>query len=127
MTVKGVEIDMEINYHNRIFRTLANSIDEEAATVFRYEQNGDIVTATYEGGYILHGNLIAVMDELGCLDMRYQYIDVGYNIITGTCHTTPNILGDGRLRLYERWQQTSGSMKKGHTILEEITSEEDDM
>jgi len=116
---------MDVNYHNRKFRVMANSLEEDADTVFHYSQNGDIVTATFEGGYIVYGNLIAVVDEMGSLDMRYSYVNVNYDLVTGICHTTPTLMADGRLRLYERWQQTSGEMKKGHTILEEITEEDE--
>jgi hypothetical protein len=116
---------LDISYHNKKFRVVPDGLDENADTVFHYEQNGDIVTATFEGGYIIFGNLIAVMDDMGALDMRYSYVDANYDLVTGTCHTTPTLLADGRLRLYERWQQTSGDMKKGHTILEEIDDEDE--
>ena len=123
MTLRGIEIDMEINYHNRKFRQISNTHGDDSGVIFSYSQDGHIVTGTFEGGYILHGNLIGVMDEMGSLDIRYQYVDVNYNIVTGICHTTPTILADGQLRLYERWQQTSGNMDKGHSIEDEITPE----
>lgn len=112
---------MDINYHNRKFRVVSHALEEDGDTVFHYSQKGDIVTATFEGGYIVFGNFIAVMDQMGALDIRYSYVNVNYDLVTGICHTTPTLMADGRLRLYERWQQTSGEMKKGHTILEEIS------
>lgn len=121
MNMQSMLVAMDINYHNRKFRVMSGSLEEDADTVFHYLQNGDIVTATFEGGYIVFGNFIAVMDQMGALDIRYSYVNVNYDLVTGICHTTPTLMADGRLRLYERWQQTSGEMKKGHTIVEEIS------
>ncbi len=126
MTLYGLKIDMDINYNNRKFRAISNSLDQDADAVFQYSQNGDIVTGTFEGGYIVSGNLIAVVDAVGELDMRYSYVNANYDLVTGICHTTPTIMADGRLRLYERWHQTCGEMKKGHSVLEEITEEDED-
>ncbi len=116
---------MDINYHNRKFRTLPDSPEDNSGTVFHYSQEGDIVTATFKATNILSGSLIAVMDDTGDLDIRYSYVNPDYDLVTGICRSTPTIMADGRIRLYERWQQTSGEMKKGHSIQEEISEEEE--
>ncbi len=111
---------MDINYHNRKFRTLPDSSEDDSVTVFHYLQEGNIVTATFKDAHILSGSLIAVMDDTGDLDIRYSYVNTDYDLVTGICRSTPTIMADGRIRLYERWQQTSGEMKRGHSIQEEI-------
>lgn len=111
-----------INYNGRKFRSLANSPNGEvdAQTIFHYYQRENIVWATYQGGAILWGTLIAKVDEAGCLDMRYQHINTSGEIMTGICASTPETLPDGRIRLHETWQWTSGDRSSGQSIVEEI-------
>ncbi|MGG9963536.1 hypothetical protein [Ferruginibacter sp. SUN106] len=110
------------NYHNRTFRSVANSSNGEvdATTVFTYQQSGIIVTATYSGGNIISGSLIALVDAKGKLDMRYQHVNTQNQLMTGICISTPEILPDGKIRLHEKWQWTSGDMSKGESVIEEM-------
>jgi hypothetical protein len=107
-----------INYNGRTFRSVSNTDNGEvsAETIFHYRQEGSIVKATCSGGGILAGSLIAVVDENGVLDMRYQHVNERYELMTGTCVSTPEILEDGKIRLHEEWQWTS----KGRSVVEEI-------
>ena len=118
---------MSINYHNRIFKLISGSSkgDVDGETIFRYEQIGDVVTATYAGGAIRLGLLLARVDEQGCLDMRYQHLNQDAELMTGVCQTIPEVLPDGRLRLHETWQWTSGDCSHGQSVLEEMVDESD--
>lgn len=109
-------------YNNRRFSTTSNTPNGEVGgdTVFDYHQAGTIVWATYSGGSIEFGTLIATVGEDNSLNMRYQHVNRGGQIMTGICHSIPEILPDGRLRLYESWQWTSGDFSFGHSIVEEI-------
>lgn len=113
---------MSINYHDKVFRSLSNSksgeVNEE--TRFHYQQSGRIVTATYQGGVIQQGQLIALMNETGGLDMRYQHVNDKGEIMTGKCISTPQVLNNGKLRLHERWQWTSGDHSSGTSVVEEV-------
>jgi hypothetical protein len=40
--------------------------------------------------------------------------------MTGVCHSKPEILKNGKIRLHETWQWTSGDQSKGKSILEEV-------
>lgn len=115
---------MSINYDQRRFVSLSNSENGEvgAETVFQYRQEGDVVWATYGGGSIVFGTLIAKTDDAGCLDMRYQHMNAAGELMTGICHSTPETLPDGCLRLHERWQWTSGDGSRGVSVIEEIRS-----
>ncbi len=42
--------------------------------------------------------------------------------MTGICHSNPEILKSGKIRLHEKWQWTSGNLTKGESIIEEIDS-----
>ncbi len=64
---------MPIDYDDRVFASVSNSAtgDVGAGTTFHYRQRNDIVWATYEGGSIAQGTLIARVLGDGSLDMRY--------------------------------------------------------
>lgn len=111
-----------MNYHNKNFRPVANTENGEVSgdTIFRYQQNGKIVTAEYSGGSILSGHLIALADENGYLDMRYHQVNDKGELHTGICHSRPEILPDGRIRLHETWKWTSGDGSQGTSIVEEV-------
>ena len=111
-----------INYDNRRFVTVSKSDNGEvgSATVFHYRHEGDVVWATYRGGSIVFGSLIAKVDEGDGLDMRYQHLNSAGELMTGKCLSTPEVLPDGRLRLREVWQWTSGDFSRGESIIEEV-------
>lgn len=113
---------MPINYNNRIFRSVSNTDNGEVTseTSFHYRQEGEIVTAIYQGGSVLYGSLIAIQDEDGNLDMRYQHLNIDREFMTGVCVSRPELLSDGRVRLYETWRWTSGDLSSGHSIIEEV-------
>ena len=110
------------DYNNRFFAPVSNTENGEvdSSTVFHYRQAGDIVWATYEGGDIRFGTLIATADEAGRLDMRYSHVNRRGELMTGRCESTPEVLPDGRLRLRERWRWTSGDGSGGESVVEEI-------
>lgn len=113
-----------LNYHKKIFGSLSNTTNGEVGeeTLFHYSQAGDIVWAEYAGGAIIKGFLIAKIVENNALDMRYEHINKAGELMTGKCYSTPEVLPDGRIRLYEKWQWTSGDMSAGESIVEEIIS-----
>lgn len=112
----------KINYDGRKFTSVQNSESGEvsAATVFQYHHKDNLVWAEYRGGEIVFGNLIAKVAENGALEMHYQHFNRHGALMTGICHSTPEILADGRIRLYEKWQWTSGDLSRGESIVEEI-------
>jgi len=112
----------KINYDNKTFASLQNSENSEvdSETVFQYHQKDDLVWAEYEGGEIVFGSLIAKVAENDCLDMRYQHLNSKGQLMTGKCVSTPETLPDGKIRLFEKWQWTSGDLSSGTSIIEEV-------
>ena len=55
------ENDIKFNFDGKIFVSIANTENGEVGdgTLFHYHQDGNIVTAEYEGGSIVKGHLIA--------------------------------------------------------------------
>ena len=109
-------------YDGRRFRTVANTANGEvgAETVFEYRQEGEVVWATYHGGGVARGTLVAIVANDGRLDMRYAHVNDAGDLMTGVCVSTPETLPDGRLRLHEVWRWTSGNGSSGTSMLEEI-------
>lgn len=113
---------MRINYNNRHFRSVANAEagDVDSDTHFHYRQEGDVVWATYHGGGVAFGTLMAMVRADETLDMRYQQVSRTGTIKTGRCISTPEILPDGRLRLHESWRWTEGGDGSGESTIEEL-------
>ncbi len=114
-----------MNYHNKNFRSISNTPNGEVSgeTIFQYQQTDNIITAQYAGGGILHGHLIALADETGCLDMRYHHVNTQGVLQTGVCRSVPELLPDGRIRLHETWQWTSGDASSGSSVIEEFRNQ----
>ena len=110
------------NYDGRRFRSVANTANGEVGTqtVFEYRQEGETVWATYRGGGVTLGTLVATVDGSGRLDMRYGHVNDAGELMTGVCTSTPETLPDGRLRLHETWRWTSGDGSSGTSVLEEL-------
>lgn len=111
----------KINYDKRIFKSASNSETGEVSsdTEFYYNQNETIVWATYAGGAIKFGTLIAKVSESGELEMRYSHVNTADELMTGVCRSTPEVLPDGRIRLHEKWRWTCGDFSAGESIVEE--------
>ena len=115
-----------VNFDRRRFTSVENTPNGECTseTRFEYRQRGSRVWATYSGGQVRFGSLVAVGDERGHLDMRYQHVGADNALRTGTCLATAETLADGRLRLVEDWQWTNGDLSKGRSVVEEIATAE---
>lgn len=111
-----------INYHNRKFTPTNNTENGEtnSETIFHYQQIDHILTAHYQGGQIKTGQILGIVHQDGSITMKYHHINLQDEIMTGQCHSTPEILPNGKIKLYEDWQWTSGDQTKGTSTLEEI-------
>ena len=110
-----------IHYDQKVFRSSSNTDngDVDTETLFYYHQQGDIVWAEYAGGSVVRGSLIAKADSRGVLDMRYHHLNRNGELMTGVCRSVPELLPDGRIRLHESWQWTSGDGSSGQSVVEE--------
>ncbi len=110
------------NYNNKVFRSVNNTCNGEISseTIFEYAQTGKIVTAVYRGGSIVKGSVIALANEDGKLDMRYQHVNTQQQIMTGIFISTPQRLPNRKIQLHEKWQWTCGDKSKGESVIEEI-------
>ncbi len=113
---------MQFNYEGRVFRSVSNSPNGEVSgdTRFHYHQQNEIVWATYGGGSVVFGTLIAKVNSDGALEMRYQHVTSNGEFMTGECRSVPEILPDGRYRLHESWHWTCGDHSEGVSVIEEL-------
>ncbi|MDX1349183.1 MAG: n-acetylglutamate synthase [Putridiphycobacter sp.] len=111
-----------MNYHNRKFKPVSNSANGLVSSemVFHYTQHEEVLSCEYAGQDIKHGQILGIVYPDGSIEFAYQQIDFFGQILTGKCETTPEILPNGKLRLHEKWQWTSGDKSTGESILEEI-------
>ena len=111
-----------IDYDRRTLISQANTANGDAGggTQFQYRQRDETIWATYEGGKVRFGTLIAVPDTAGFLNMRYQHVNQDGDIRTGVCWSAPELLPDGRVRLQEYWRWTSGDGSRGASVVEEV-------
>lgn len=98
----------------------SNNSEVSTAIIFKYKQDGKILTCNYSGDQILSGHLIGIVENNGHINMRYHQINRKNVLMTGICNSKPEIMASGRIRLHENWQWTSGDLSIGHSILEEI-------
>ncbi|WP_296700202.1 n-acetylglutamate synthase [Algoriphagus sp.] len=111
-----------MNYNNKIFSPIINSENGETSseTLFHYKQKENILTCEYTGGKIIKGHLIGIVNESGEIEMRYHQVNTSGELMTGICKSVPEVQENGKIRLHETWQWTSGDFSKGASVLDEI-------
>jgi hypothetical protein len=116
------QTNQQVDYNDKKFRTISNTENGETSeeTFFHYKQTSNILTCEYSGGKIIKGHLIGLVDDTGNIDMRYHQINSKGQIMTGICKSRPELLHNGKIRLHENWQWTSGDNSSGYSIIEEV-------
>ena len=111
-----------MNYNDKIFRPTSNTKNGETSseTIFHYKQVDNVLTSEYSGGKIKYGHLIGLVDKNGNIEMCYHQVNNKDELMTGICKSKPEILENGKIRLHESWEWTSGDKSKGQSIIEEI-------
>ncbi|WP_299533530.1 n-acetylglutamate synthase [Ulvibacterium sp.] len=111
-----------MNYHNKKFRPITNTSNGEVSEdlVFEYQQKGNVVTCRYQNSTIVIGHLLGLVDSEGNIDMRYHQVNTQGKLMTGICTSSPELMENGKIRLYENWVWTSGDKSKGNSVLEEL-------
>nr|WP_198155020.1 n-acetylglutamate synthase [Salisediminibacterium beveridgei] len=111
-----------INYNRRTFVSKSNTENGEVSseTYFEYSQEENILTATYSGGDIVKGRLIGMVSDDGTLRFRYNHVNIHHELRGGECHSTPEILSNGKIRLHEQWRWLDKDQNEGSSIVEEV-------
>lgn len=113
-----------IFYGGRLFQLIDTKGDGDVGseTIFKYEQRGDVLMGTYSGGDVDFGSLVGKVKADGSLRFLYHHITHSGALKSGKCESLPEILKTGKIRLYERWEWTSGlgAGGRGTSLVEEM-------
>ena len=111
-----------INLNKKTFKALSNSENGEVNddTVFYYSQKENIISAEYNGGEIIKGNLIGKQLENGEFDFVYHHVNQDGQLKIGKCISTAILQDNGKIKLFEKWQWLSDDMSYGTSELIEI-------
>ena len=111
-----------MNLHQKQFRSLQNSDNGEVSgdTLFLYQQNGNIISATYQGGSILQGHLLGKMFDDHHLEFVYHHLNTDMELMTGQCSSYPGLNEQGKIILREFWQWTCKDQSKGESVIMEV-------
>ncbi len=111
-----------INLDKKIFKALSNSKNGEVSnyTTFHYSQEKNIISAQYNGGAIIKGNLIGKQLGNGKFDFVYHHINTDGELKIGKCLSSATLLENGKIKLFEEWQWLCDDLSIGTSELIEI-------
>lgn len=107
-----------IDYDGRRFSPVTES--SGPAPVAQYHQQQDLIWAEFSGGHVRRGSIAGTSDADGELRFAYCMVLTSGEAVTGLCHSIPEVLDDGRIRLTEHWQRFSPNASSGTSLLEEL-------
>lgn len=95
----------EFNFNNKIFSLLENSENGKvnSETIFKYKQEGNLVTADYYGGSIKYGKIIAHLSNK-TLDMLYQCITIENELKAGKAIAKISLTNHNKIKLKLNWE-----------------------
>jgi hypothetical protein len=106
----------------RTFRAMSNSAHGQSgsATEMEFTADAEFVTATYAGGGVRLGQVLARRTPDDALDMHYHAGSASGEIRAGHGRATFTADQQGRLRMYIEWQWLSGDHAIGHSEWAEV-------
>jgi hypothetical protein len=102
--------------HDRKFVTTGNPHGVSGAdTVFHYRVDGPIITATYQGGRIRAGHVIARATGPDTIETLYHSITTDGELLSGWSRGHVGVDSDGRTTLAFEWGWLSGAEGGGQS------------
>ena len=107
---------MEFDFNNKTFLLLQNSDKGQAnsETIFRYKQQGNLVTADYFGGTVRYGKIIADLQG-DQLHMLYQCMTTDNELKAGKAIAQISLTDLGKIKLSLNWQWLTNENEKGQS------------
>jgi len=104
----------EINFHNKTFALVENSQKGAATskTIFKYQQEGNLVTADYFGGAIRYGKIIARLED-NQLHMLYQCLTEEDELKAGKAVADISFNENKLIKLSLNWEWLGDKKEKG--------------
>lgn len=109
---------MDLNFDGKrmnVVETAGNGVVNQD-TVFRFRQEGKVVTGRYCGGLVERGFLIGKIEKEQ-LQFKYAQEHADGNIAGGESYCDISICSNGKLRLVENFDWEQGS---GKNVFEEL-------
>lgn len=102
------------NFHNKTFSLIENSNRGKASseTIFKYKQEGNLVTADYSGGSIKYGKIIANLED-DKLNMLYQCITTENELKAGKALANIILTKNNKIKLSLNWQWLNDKKESG--------------
>jgi hypothetical protein len=106
----------------RTFRALSNSGhgQSNSATEMQFTGDEDYITATYAGGGVRLGQVLARRSTDDALDMHYHAGSTSGEIRAGHGRATFVADGQGKMRMFIEWQWLTGDHAPGHSEWVEV-------
>ncbi len=94
-----------INFQNKTFLLVENASNGtvNTDTIFKYQQEEDLVTADYFGGTVRYGKIIAQLQGQQ-LDMRYQCLTTNNELKAGKAIADIQFNEEGKMTLHLKWE-----------------------
>lgn len=104
----------KFDFNHKTFSLLENSSEGKAnsETIFKYRQDGDLVTADYFGGEIRYGKIIAILKN-EALHMRYQCLTETNELKSGKAVAAISLTSKNKIKLRLDWEWLENSHTKG--------------
>ena len=104
----------EFNFNNKTFFLIENSENGKvnSETIFKYKQEGNLVTADYYGGIIKYGKIIAHLKNDN-LDMLYQCITTENELKSGKAIAEISLTKDNKMKLKLNWEWIGNKNESG--------------
>ncbi len=95
----------EFNFNNKTFSLIENSENGNVSseTIFKYKQEGNLVTANYYGGTIKYGKIIANLSN-NTLNMLYQCITTENELKAGKAIAKISLTSNNKIKLKLNWE-----------------------
>ena len=105
---------VDFNFHNKTFYLVENSESGKvnADTIFKYQQEKNIITADYSGGTVKYGKIIANLKNKS-LNMLYQCITTNNELKAGKAIAEISLTKDKKIKLKLKWQWLNGKNESG--------------
>ncbi|WP_203257724.1 hypothetical protein [Hyunsoonleella ulvae] len=104
----------EFNFNNKIFSLIDNSENGQvnSETLFKYKQDGNLITADYSGGSVIYGKIVGKLNK-DKIEMLYQCLTLEEELKAGKAIATISLTKDNKIKLKLHWQWLNDTNEKG--------------
>lgn len=109
-----------VNFNNKIFYLQSNSVNgtSNSNTIFHYKQEANLVTATFSGGNVIYGSIVALHND-SILEMAYQMLTVTKELKSGKAVAQISVTEDNKIQLTLDWVWLIEGNVRGESIYKE--------